>query len=255
MARAIWKRTGSLSLFQRSDAGYRVDYRVDEGTATRLEEYLREAAVLHVRPLEGGGGHSDKAALILEGAVGVVAKRADGEPMQVQARREVAAWVLAVELGMSHLVPATVLRWVPVGDDIAGEQVEASVQVLWPRFSPALVGSVQATDCDESISWSIAVFDLLIANTDRNGGNWGTIEGRPRAVFIDHGHAFAAADSNSPFVERHRNADLPTALCDRVKRFHAAASTSRLKDFVDEPVCAGVQERAAKIARGKLDIR
>ncbi|MFI4992108.1 MAG: hypothetical protein ACHQCH_00635 [Solirubrobacterales bacterium] len=222
---------------------------MDLDTTERLERYLKEAPVLHVRPLEGGGGHSNKATLILQGGVGVAAKRAADEQMKIQARREVAAWVLATELAMPHLVPATVLRQVPAGDDPSGDQVESSVQILWPRFKTALEGPTPASDCDDDTSWPIAVFDLLAANTDRNDGNWGTIEGLPRVALIDHGHAFAGTGSSSPFVARHMGTVLPANLREQVVRFHSGSGTSRLTEYLDAEACKGVFERAAKLAQ------
>jgi hypothetical protein len=61
-----------------------------------LESYLARAPVEHVRPLDGGIGHPYKLALVLRGGVGVVAKLGNDEQMLRQARREAAAWRLAV---------------------------------------------------------------------------------------------------------------------------------------------------------------
>jgi hypothetical protein len=58
-----------------------------------------------------------------------------------RAKREVAAWLLAYELGIDRFVPATVLRKVPALPD-ATTMVCGSVQVLWPRFRTALDGAV-----------------------------------------------------------------------------------------------------------------
>jgi hypothetical protein len=228
---------------------------MDAQVAARLESYLRDAVVLHVRPLPGGGGHASKAALILQGGVGVVAKRAADGNMLTQAKREVAAWVLAMELGLSTLVPTTVLRQVPETDDVTGGYVEASVQVLWPRFTTAAQDSLACAQCSDELSWSVAVFDILAANTDRNDGNWGTIEGLPRVALVDHGHAFQGDDSNSPFVERHRGEDIPPDLISCVEQLHANEAASRLTQFLDVPVCQGVFARAAKLKGGKLDVR
>jgi hypothetical protein len=136
-----------------------------------LEFHLRNADIERVRPLEGGGGHPDKMTLVLQGGVGVAAK-AGGTPEQLKrARREVAAWLLAYELGIDRFVPATVLRKVP-GSPGATTMVCGSVQVLWPRFRTALDAGVEAFACPEDVSWRVAVLDTLAANTDRNPGNW-----------------------------------------------------------------------------------
>jgi hypothetical protein len=129
------------------------------------------------------------------------------------------------------------------------------VQVLWPRFRTAADDSLACEQCADDVSWRVAVFDLLAANTDRNEGNWGTIEGLPRVALVDHGHAFQADDSSSPFVQRHRGGDIPQDLLNCVQLLHANETTSRLTQFLDAPVCQGVFARAAKLKQGKLDVR
>jgi hypothetical protein len=91
--------------------------------------------------LPGGGGHQEKKILVLEGGIAVAAKPGHDPNYAQQAKCEVAAHRLAVELGMSKLVPTTVLRRVP---GPYGE-VEGSAQVLWPQFVVA-VGNFTATD-------------------------------------------------------------------------------------------------------------
>jgi hypothetical protein len=217
-------------------------------TLVALERYLIEAPIEHIRPLIGGAGHPRKMALVLRGGVGVVAKVGDGEQMMRQARRETAAWVLAVELGLAHLVPATVLRPIPASDDTADTTLEGSAQILWPRFRMALEESITPEACTHEVSWPIAVFDLLLANTDRKEDNWGTIDGLPRAVLIDHGHAFEAEDSHSMFVDLHREERVPDGLLSRIKTFVDDRDNSRLWSLLDDSECRAVFERAMTIA-------
>jgi hypothetical protein len=146
-----------------------------------LEFHLGGAGIERVRPLEGGGGHPDKMTLVLQGGVGVAAKAGRTPEQLKRAKREVAAWLLAYELGIDRFVPATVLRKVPASHD-ATTMVHGSVQVLWPRFMTALDAGVGALDCPEDVSWRVAVLDTLAANTDRNLGNWGVIDELPQRV-------------------------------------------------------------------------
>ncbi|MGD0455292.1 MAG: hypothetical protein ABSB69_17025 [Solirubrobacteraceae bacterium] len=221
-----------------------------------LESYLLGAPVEHVRPLDGGVGHPYKLALILRGGVGVVAKLGNSEQMMRQARREVAAWLLAVELGLARLVPATVLRQIPTSGNPSTPTLEGSVQILWPRFRMALEDPIKPESCSKAVSWPIAVFDLLLANTDRKADNWGTIDGLPRAVLIDHGHAFEAADSQSVFVEIHRDQPVPRGLLRQIESFSAGQEHSRLRNVLDGTECDAVFDRASRILKHKtLTIR
>lgn len=195
-------------------------------------------------------------ALVLRGGVGVVAKVGDSEQMMKQVRRETAAWVLAMELDLPHLVPATVLRPVPVADDETNATSEGSVQILWPRFRMALEDTITPDVCAPETSWPIAVFDLLLANTDRKEDNWGTIDGLPRAVLIDHGHAFEASDSHSMFVDLHREERVPDALLSRIRALLSSRATSRLWALLDDGECTAVFERADAILKSSaLSIR
>ena len=224
---------------------------IDAAGLGGLEQYLTEAPVEHIRPLDGGGGHPRKMTLILRGGVGVVAKVGDSDQMMRQARREVAAWVLAIELGLPHLVPATVLRRIPSSREAPADTLEGSAQILWPRFRLALVEGITPESCTTEVSWPIAIFDLLIANTDRKEDNWGTIDGLPRAVLIDHGHAFEAPDSHSMFVDLHREEPVPQTLLGQIKVFEANRDNSRLSGFLDEEECAAVFNRAATILKSE----
>jgi hypothetical protein len=154
-----------------------------------LEECLRTARILDVVAPGNIGGAHDKRLLILEGAVGVIAKPADasGEAPQMM-RREVAAWVLARTLGWSDLLAATVLRH--IRSFSSGEQVEASIMIAWPNCQPD-----QDPGFDENDIWRAAVFDASIRQSDRAGHNWLCVPavgggGTPKLKLIDHGYGF-----------------------------------------------------------------
>jgi hypothetical protein len=176
-----------------------------------LERYLCDATIELVRPLEGGGGHPDKMTLVLQGGVGVAAKAGSNEIQLVRAKREVAAWLLACELGVERLVPATVLREVPAPAGTV-EPVAGSVQVLWPRFLTSVKAGVSPSECPAEVSWPVGIFDMLAANTDRNAGNWGIIDQLPHIALIDHGHAFESAASSSEFATKHQGQAIPADL-------------------------------------------
>jgi len=200
-----------------------------------LEHYLREAPIETICPLKGGKGHPGKMTLALRGGVGVVAKPGNDDKTRLQAHREVAARILAVELGLADLVPVTVLRSMPSGAECDAETM-GSAQVLWPWFKIALETKFTARTCPggAETSWPIAIFDWLAANGDRHLGNWGVLQphGRePRVVLIDHGHAF---DRGGPgeFANHHRGDEVPPGLLEQVAGFARSRDSSGLNEVL-----------------------
>lgn len=213
-----------------------------------LEDYIRTARIVVQGPLHRGGGHPDKQLAVLEGGIGVVVKIAvAGDPVkQAQVRAERAAALLASALGWDDLVPATVFR---VVESLASDDyVSASVQVVWPMFMPAVERGVSALSLPDEEIWRVALFDALALNTDRHGGNWGTIEGldqHPR--LIDHGHAFDAAVSGGfDFINLRRNAQIPDeyrerlvtrlrepGLPDELRQLRPQSTIRKIEDLID----------------------
>lgn len=153
-----------------------------------LERFLGSAPLLSRSDNPSHGAHMSYLG-ILEGGVGVLLKPEDAlaeGPAMV--RREVAAWLLARELGWPDLVAATVLRQID-SPTSPGSWVHASVQVLWPDNSPGMpISSFPAEDITRA-----AVFDVLVKQSDRAGGNWLGVPSDPSATrlkLIDHGYAF-----------------------------------------------------------------
>lgn len=218
--------------------------------AQGLERFLGCAQICHVGPLAGGGGHPNKMTLFLAGGVAVAAKAGADPEMLLRARREVAAWVLAVELGFQWLVPTTVLRRMPITSSDPTE-VEGSVQILWPRFSSALDDRIDASYIEDAHAWQVALFDTLSANTDRASDNWGQVKGVPGAVLIDHGHAFEGPVTNSEFAIRFEDQLLSPRLLAAIEQFVSRREQSRLADLLDESETAGIYRRAIGVAAAK----
>ena len=213
-----------------------------------LEDYLRTARIVHVVPLPGGGGHQHKQLLILDGGLGVVAKLAEGgDPGRIsqQIRSEVAAGILARELGWAELVPTTALR--AMRSSFTGAMVAASIQIAWPRFEVAAVLGLNPGSCEESDRWRIAIFDALAANPDRNDGNWGFIDQLPLPKLIDHGHAFdpGQPETTSPFALEKRGTAIPDEYLHQIRAFAGGAATSALGEVLDEAVVQSVFQRAS----------
>jgi hypothetical protein len=216
-----------------------------------LETYLANADVELERPLIGGGGHQDKMTLILRGGVAVAAKAGSDALQMVRAKREVAAWRLACELDLHDLVPATVLREMPAKLG-SSDMTEGSAQVLWPRFSTANSKGLDPRSCIDDVSWPIAVFDTLAANTDRNEHNWGVIDEEPHIVLIDHGHAFDSSTTDSPFALRHKDQAVPEALIAKIEVFAADPAKSKLRDLLAEGELSRVFSRAQLIMQDRV---
>lgn len=216
-----------------------------------LELYLATAGIDLERPLIGGGGHPDKMTLILRGGVAVAAKVGTDTLQMTRARREVAAWRLACELDLHELVPATVLREMPTSLG-SSDVCEGSAQVLWPRFSTAHDKGLDPNVCSDNVSWPIAVFDTLAANTDRNEHNWGVIDEEPHIVLIDHGHAFEAQSSDSRFALRHKDQPVPDALLAKVDAFAADPAQSKIVDLLTEDELSRVFSRAQLIVADRV---
>jgi hypothetical protein len=167
-----------------------------------LETYLRDAQVA-CGYLEPRGGWQPKYRVGLDGAVHALQKpvggsNAPGEAV-VAVRREIAAWLIARELGWARLVAPTVLRTMsPPG---GGAESEASLQVIWPE---PLTGTAELAAFDHFDVWRAAVFDVAGQNTDRNQNNWmgmgPDIHGALHLKLVDHAHAFEAWPVNSPLV-------------------------------------------------------
>lgn len=205
-----------------------------------------------VEALAGGGGHprKHKMTLFLEGGVAVAAKAGADTDMLKRAKREVAAWVLACELGLQTLVPATVLRTMPASMG-SEEEVEGSAQLLWPRFSTALDKSIDVRYVPDHVGMQIAVFDTLAANSDRSNDNWGIIEQLPHAVLIDHGHAFENPPSDSPFALAFKDELLSPTLIAAIQQFADGKKDSRLNGLLDDTELDELFARATQIAGEK----
>jgi hypothetical protein len=221
------------------------------GAIDALEQYVREADIETVYPLKAGEGHPGKMTLVLCGGVGVVGKPARDDRTLKQVGREVAARVLAVELGFDELVPVTVMRNMPDGPEPEADATVGSAQLIWPLFEPAIQSKLNPSSCPggEAASWRIAVFDWLVSNGDRHWDNWGVIKplvGPPRAVLIDHGHAFEPGGL-SEFISYHDGQPIPEELLRCVEAFVSNRDDSRLFDFLKEDEAAQVFDNAERV--------
>lgn len=221
---------------------------IELSSAAALAHYLRTAAVLEVLPLPGGGGHGRKRAVYFQGGVGAAAKYGDhtsGSTAQSMIHAEAAASVLASELEWSDLVPTTVLRRLSDPDDAALE-VEASVQVLLPRFQTATEGGFDAGSCEPADQLRCAAFDILCLNSDRNNGNWGKFVNGTQPLLIDHGHAFGTHSTQvaGDFFAAANGHALPDDVRQTLEDFLQLETNSDLFKVLEHEKARGVFERA-----------
>lgn len=219
-----------------------------EAALYHQDEHLRRARVLHARIPEniGGGGHPDKMMLILEGGATVLAKLGTNDALLADAKREVAAVIVARTLRWADLVPATVLREIP--DPSTGERVPAAISVWWQDSEWLYEGPL-----DHAQTLRAAAFDALVAHQDRNKNNWlvaPSTEDR-RLVLIDHGRAFGRDGSwniNSHWFQQHTGQTMPDEIRNALRSFSQRASHESLSKYLEPEVIDRLVNRATSLS-------
>ncbi len=222
------------------------------GRWSAVEEHLRTAAVLRTWDLPGGGGHANKFAALFEGGHTAVVKpaqgQADGEEM---CRNEVAAWVIARELGWLDLVSVTVLRDI---DLPTGGSSCASVQLLWPytEFCPDIA---RFRDVDV---WRVAILDFLVAQSDRVGNNWlGAVDsgGQLQVHLVDHGYSFECQGrpAASAWTKAKCGQPVPEALLNALHELQGSAARGELERLLKTEAVTRFRRRLDEIvSTGRL---
>ncbi len=162
-----------------------------ESKFTTVEKPL-EDKVTATKPLGEIGAHqgvSETYVIELANGNKAIWKPAAGEPMTQfrkditpgkAAEREVGAWEVAKVVGMDDVVCPAVLRMVN-GDRGAA--------LAFQPGKPAFQAATSVQFDGEKNAARAAVFDYVIGNRDRHGGNW-MIKPDGNLVLIDHGLAF-----------------------------------------------------------------
>jgi hypothetical protein len=138
-----------------------------------LECFLKAAEPVRVRRLPSDVGYPEKQLVVFEGGIGAIAKLAhpsdSGHSPTARIRAEAAAWVLASALGWRDLVPTTMIR--DLRSVLSGADTQSSVQVWTANL--VVQSDPHAALTYDSVSASdlarCAVFDLLVADSDRRG--------------------------------------------------------------------------------------
>ena len=142
-------------------------------------------------------------------------------------RREVAAYVIARELGWPN-VPPTVLRDGPEG--IGSAQLFVEFDTSQHYFT------LEGTHLDEFRR--VAVFDLIVNNADRKGGHCllapdGTI------WVVDHGVCFSEEPKLRTVIWAHAGEAIPADLLDDLRALRRGLQTEVVRDELSDLLSAG----------------
>lgn len=173
-------------------------------------------------------------------------KRGDVDPPgAVGVKREVAAYELAKILGWDDLLQVTVLREEPAPD--GSTALIASIELL-----PEGDEHVAATDFPQGDIERAAVFDALIANSDRGGHNWRGVRSAANQwdlKLYDHEMAFQVGGAlNSSFwnaIGRGVPAHLQAHLAASAEAIRASAI---LQTLLPEPEHQELLQRLERLA-------
>jgi hypothetical protein len=210
-----------------------------------LEVYLKQADVESVSAWPLRGSHPSYL-VVLVGGIGTLGKPEDEAPAPGSSRREVAAWILARDLGWPDLVAASVFRKLP-SQKVPGTETDWSLQIVWPanERGPSL-DKFAASDVIRA-----AIFDALVVHGDRHGGNYLAVPPlssgvQPRLKLVDHGSAFTAAETASPFYQAHKGLDMPDSC---LKAIEGCLSTypADLKSLLEQGELDGLHARLTKL--------
>lgn len=180
----------------------------------KREERIQSASEKRAYPVEGlGGGISLSSVMKLDDGTKVVWKPQVGEPSTRgrdpvdepirfghQTAREVGAWEAAKVFGMEDIGSATVRKnlegiAVKVPDrhgDLEDVNGDGAMMEFHKGYRDAGWDGASRLKYEhaERDLFRAAIFDHVIGNTDRHGGNWMMSPDRNNFKLIDHGYAF-----------------------------------------------------------------
>ncbi len=157
-------------------------------------------------------------------------------------KREVAAYLLAEDLGW-HLVPPTVVRAdAPLG--------VGSLQLFIDADFSAHYFTLLEDEATHPQLQRICAFDLLVNNTDRKSGHC-LIDGDGTIWGIDNGLSFAVEFKVRTVIWDFADEPVPTALLDDVSALLDRGLPAGLDELLDPNECDAIKARArALVADG-----
>ena len=146
-------------------------------------------------------------------------------------------------------MPATVLR--PAVELDPGQPFECSVQVAWATFTTGFDLAILAASCQAVECQRIAVFDVLIRNSDRKTDNWGLLNDSAVIRLFDNGNAHNPGSGfQSDHFEVCRGQSLPDEVRAALGQFVANRAASRLPEVLDPAQSDAVFARAERLLSG-----
>lgn len=217
------------------------------GGIHELETYLKTAEIESVTVWPYRSTRASYQVLLI-GGVHCIAKPTD-EVAALECNFEVAAWIVARDLGWPDLVATTVFREMP--SQRSAGKTAASLQVVWPRNDRG--PDLGSFDDDER--WRAAIFDGLVAHTDRNDGNYLGVPAaaagvRSRLKLVDHGIAFTGGESNSRLYTDKRGQAIPEKHLQAIQHWRSG-HMEELSPYLQPDHRKAIADRADKMLQSK----
>jgi uncharacterized repeat protein (TIGR03843 family) len=156
--------------------------------------------------------------------------------------REVAAYVLAEELGWPA-VPPTVLRDGPHGD--------GAVQLFVPADPAANYFTLQEDGHHREVFRRIAAFDAVAGNGDRKGGHC-LLDPEGRVWAVDHGLCFSVRPTLRTVIWEFAGQEIPASLVEDLARVESSLRDGGLRrdllDLLEPEEVDATADRAAALA-------
>ena len=154
-------------------------------------------------------------------------------------RREVAAYLLAVELGVG-MIPETIVRDdAPFGVGSLQRFIDADPELHYFALRDAEVH-------DEDLR-RLAGFDLLLNNADRKGGHV-LLDGGDQLWAIDNGLCFHVEPKLRTVLWDYAGEEVPSEILDVCRRL-SSTPPQTLEDLLDEDEIEALVERAEAVLR------
>lgn len=211
------------------------------------EEVLAGAEILNCERMEGGRSRSF--VVNLKGGITAIYKPETGEadtrpglmPVGTQGKREVATYIVSERLEL-HLVPPTVLR----EKGVKRYEGRGAFQLFVSEGEvvACLLEQTGQLEFKRSELEKLAVFDIIIGNTDRHHANFLIATGTGGIRAIDNGLSFPKKDWEECFYSEAENLLSGREISrELMKKLKAFASNSERKERLREDLSPYLSEK------------
>lgn len=150
---------------------------------------------------------------------------------------------LPLNLGWTDLVAVTVQRQIEL---VAGQPINAAIQVLWPDPAPE-PQSIDQFDDDDVLR--AAIFDVVVEHGDHSH-NWTSAPGPParaRLRLYDNAYAFGSHPFQSAFYDQKQGQPIPSPVISLLKGFLETVNSSLLPSLLDATELTGLISRTQRL--------